>query len=196
MVKKPARKDVVRKELARSVLVAIGLIVAALVCLKALNYFFPDLFTGIQAAVAAYGLFGAFIVVLLGSSLAPFPTDAFFVSAVTLSPEPVLFVAVAMVAAFLGGFINYALAFYLSEAWVEKQVGKSVLAEAKGWFDHWGPFAIFFFGVLPISAIIDPLTFVAGLARMDVKTFALYSAAARVVHFGVLALIALGLLAI
>lgn len=180
----------------RSIVVALVLVVAAIACLKAVNYFFPDLFTGVQAAVAAYGLFGAFIVVLLGSSLAPFPTDAFFISAVALSPDPLAFTIVAIIAAFIGGTVNYVLAYYLSTAWVEKQVGKHVVAEAKSWSDHWGPFALFFFGVLPVSAVIDPLTFVAGLTKMDFKSFALYSGAARIVHFAALALIARGVLSL
>ncbi|MEK6923977.1 MAG: VTT domain-containing protein [Candidatus Micrarchaeota archaeon] len=183
-----------KPQVARSAIIAVGLIIAAVVALKTLDYFAPGVMNGLQAAVAEYGLFGNFVAILLGSMLLPFPTDAFFTSTVALSSEPVQLTIVAVVAAFIGGMVNYALAFFLSEKWVAKQVGKPVLDEAKSWFDAYGPWAIIIFGVLPLSAVIDPLTFVAGLARMDALKFAAWSLAARIIHFTAITIIAKGVI--
>ncbi len=92
----------------------------------------------------------------------------------------------AVIAATIGSFVNYFLAFFLSKKWVEKQFGKKVLGEAQAWFNQWGGWALIVFGVLPLTAVFDPLTFVAGVSRMEVRKFAVFIIASRVIHFAVL----------
>ena len=180
-----------REKLVGSTLTAIALVIAMVVVLKLISVAFPDLAQQLSKLVEGYGLFGTFVAIFVGSSLLPFPTDAFFVSIVSLSANPLVILVIAIVASFLSGLVNYALASALSEAWVEKQLGKQLLGEAKHWFDSWGPWALVIFGTLPLSAIIDPLTFVAGLSKMNLGKFAVFSGISRILHFALLAFFAL-----
>lgn len=174
---------------ARSAFTAIALIVASALAFKAASYLFPGAFAAVQSLVGQWGLWGVFILVFLGCTLLPFPTDAFFLSIAAVSPDWVAVTAVAIVAAFASGIANYLMAYYLSEKWVEKQVGREALSEAKGWFDRWGGLAILLFGVLPLSAVFDPLTFVAGMSRMEMRKFAAWSLLSRIIHFAAMAIL-------
>lgn len=179
-----------RGNLVRSTLVAIGLVVLMLLALKLLSLAFPSLALDISKLVNGWGLFGVFVTIFIGSSLLPFPTDATFVVLVSTASNPMLVIAVSIIASFLSGLVNYALAFALTRSWVEQKMGKEPVEEAKEWLDAQGPWAIIIFGVIP-NPLIDTMTFVAGLGKMDLKKFALYSAVARTLHFGLLAYLAL-----
>lgn len=174
----------------RSTVIAIALVVAMLLALKLLSLALPNLAGDLAHLVNDWGLFGVFVVIFLGSSLLPFPTDAIFVLLVSTSSQPLPIVVVSIIASIISGLVNYALAFALTRGWVEKQMGKEAVRESKEFLDHWGHWAILIFGVIP-NPLIDTMTFVAGLGRMDLKKFALYCAIARVAHFGFLAYLAL-----
>ncbi len=177
-------------KLVKSSIVAVALIVAMLLALKLLPSVFPNLTADIGKFNNDWGLFGVFVTVFLGSSLLPFPTDLVFTGLVSTSSAPMLVLLVSIVASFVSGLVNYALAFALTRSWVEKRMGKETVKEAKDWLDAWGAWAILIFGVIP-NPIIDTMTFVAGLGKMNLKKFALYSLVARVLHFGLLAYLAL-----
>lgn len=184
------KKHAAHKHAANSVAAAIAFVIATFALFAALDYFFPDSLATLKSIVSQHGLAGDFVLVFLGSTPLPFPTDAFFISGIALSNEPVAFTLVAILAAFIAGLFNYALALLLSKKWVEKQVGKQKLAEAKALFDAYGAWAILFFGAIPFSIIVDPLIFVAGVARMDFKKFVLWMLLTRIIHFGALAVAA------
>ncbi len=153
---------------------------------------YPASFESAQAFVSANGLPGVFLLVFIGSTVLPFPTDVIYSVAIKLSkanPVPVILVAVA--AAFIASLLNYFLALALRHKFVERIVGKKELEEAKEMFDKYGPIPIVLFGIIPASPVFDPLTFVAGLTGMEFKKFAFYSLVSRVFHFGILAAITL-----
>lgn len=177
-------------KLLKSTLVSVGLIVGMLLLLKLTSLAFPNLFGDLARAVNGWGLFGVFVLIFLGSSLLPFPTDATFVALVNTAANPLPIAAIAVIASFISGLVNYALALTLTRSWVEKRMGEDAVAEAKEWLDQWGAWAILIFGVIP-NPLIDAMTFVAGLGNMDLKKFALYSGIARALHFGLLAYLAL-----
>jgi len=179
-----------RSDLAKSAFFGIAIILLLVLGLKSVNYFFPGLDSQLQSFVASYGLAGVFVGVFVGSTLLPFPTDAFFVSTVSFSPDVFSVVAVAIVAAFSATLLNYFLARWLSKSVVEKWVGKEKISEARKWMDSYGPAAILLFGILPVSPFFDTMTFAAGLAEMDWKKFALFSLVSRIIHYGGLALFA------
>ncbi len=193
-MKRKAKNETRTRSLAQATLVTAALLIASLVLLKLLSMLMPNAFGWLQHAVAGWGLFGGFVAVFIGSSLLPFPTDAFFASSVALSPNPIAYTIIAAIAATLAGVVNYALAYALSERWVAKHVESSVLHDAKYWLDKYGGIAILFFGVLPVSAVFDPLTLVAGLSRMSVRLFLFWLALSRLIHFTLLAAIAVGVL--
>ncbi|MBI3588338.1 DedA family protein [Candidatus Micrarchaeota archaeon] len=188
----PGKGRSLAKRLLRPALLAFAALLAALAAVKAVEMLFPGLVPLVRGVVGDYGLFGTFIVVLLGSTLVPFTVDLFFVSVVTVFADPVALIAVSVAAAVLGGVVNYALAFMLSRRWIEGKLGREVFGEAREWFDAYGGWAIMLFGILPNSPIIDPLTFVAGLGKMDFRKFTIFTIAARTIHFALLAALALG----
>ena len=182
------------KQFLLSAVSGVAVIFVLVLALRSLDQFFPGLDSQLESFVASYGLFGVFAGVFFGSTLFPFPTDAFFVSTVSLSRNAFEVTAVAILAAFVATLANYALARWLSKSVVEKWAGKQKLAEAAKWMDSYGPAAILLFGVLPVSPFFDTMTFVAGLAKMDLKKFALFSLVSRIIHYGGLALFAAKLL--
>lgn len=188
MARKKSEDDA--QKMAKAVLVGLALLLLLVVAMKAANYFFPNAFDEVQEKAKQYGLGGTFVIVFLGSTLLPFPTDAWFFSAVSLSAQAWNVVAVAIAAATLAGVLNYFLAYYFSEKWVAKRLGREAIGDAKRWFDKYGGFAIILFGIVPASPIIDPLTFVAGFSEMDFKKYAFYLLAAKAVHFGGISLLA------
>ncbi|MFH1200367.1 MAG: VTT domain-containing protein [Candidatus Micrarchaeota archaeon] len=177
-------------KMAKGILLGLGLLLVLLIAMKAASLAFPDAFAAIEKKAGEWGLVGTFVIVFLGSTLLPFPTDAWFVSAVSLSANATTVVAIAVAASWIAGVVNYVLARYLSEKWVVRKLGPQSIADAKRWSDKYGGLAIILFGVVPASPIIDPLTFVAGFSEMDFKKYAICLLAARIIHFGGLALLA------
>ncbi len=180
-------------ELAKSFALGIVIMLIALLAIEALSVIAPEIYGDAKTTISQWGVLGVFIGVFIGSTVLPFPTDVFFATAVNLSENfgnKLTIVGVAIIASFIGALINYFLAFYFREKFVHSVVSEKQLKEAKDWFDKYGPFPILFFGIIPASPIFDPITFIAGLTGMDAKEFVLYSFASRVLHFGLIAVLA------
>ncbi|MBI4361362.1 DedA family protein [Candidatus Micrarchaeota archaeon] len=172
----------------KHVVFGVGVILLVLLALDYIAVEFPQIYTTAEAFIATYGLPGVFLIVFLGSTLLPAPTDASFAIAIKLFPaNAVPVVLVAVVASFLAALLNYYLAFFLHKRFIRRFVKEKDVKEAKELFDKYGPIPIVLFGVIPASPVFDPLTLVAGLVRMDVKKFALFSLVSRVLHFVLLA---------
>lgn len=181
-------------ELIKQALVGIALILLALLALDYLAAQFPQSFQAAEQFVKDNGLPGVFLIVFFGSSLLPFPTDLAYSVAIKLSASnPLPVVAVSIVAAFLGSLLNYYLAYYLRQRFISHFITEKDLKGAEELFDRYGPIPIVLLGVIPASPVFDPLTFVAGLVKMDVRKFATYSLISRVLHFGLLAAAVLAL---
>lgn len=174
---------------------AIGIIIVviALMAIEAIGHYAPNIYGDAKTTIREYGTPGVFVGVFLGSTLLPFPTDLFYTTAVNLAEgwtNKLIIVIVAIIAAFLGSLINYGLAFFLRDKFVLRFASKEQLAQAKELFDKYGAWGIVIFGIIPISAVFDPITFAAGLTGMDLKQFAKYSLLARILHFAGIALLA------
>ncbi len=180
-------------EIVKSFAIGIALILVTLFLIELVANFAPSIYGDAEKTIQQWGVPGVFAGVLLGSTVLPFPTDLFYLTAVRLasnSSQKLVMVGVAIVAAFLGSLLNYGLALLLREKFVAHVVSQDQVNAAKEWFDKYGPFPILIFGVLPASPIFDPITFVAGLTGMDFKQFALYSLVSRFLHFSLIALFA------
>lgn len=177
-----------KANLVKHAVFGVGVILLVLLALDYLAVEFPQVYASAETFIIQYGLPGVFLIVFLGSTLLPAPTDASFAIALKLSASnPVPVVLVAILASFLAALVNYSLAFFLHKKFIKKFVKETDLAEAKELFDTYGPIPIVLFGVIPASPVFDPLTLVAGLVRMDVKKFAVYSLVSRILHFVLLA---------
>ncbi|GEM_PF-3327394 len=183
-----ARHESRHAELIKHALAGIALILIALLALDYLATQFPQGYQAAEQFVKDNGLPGVFLIVFFGSSILPFPTDLAYSVAIKLAAaNPLPVIAVAIVAAFLGSLLNYYLAFYLRQRFISSIITEKDLKGAEELFDKYGPVPIVLLGVIPASPVFDPLTFVAGLVKMDVKKFAMYSFISRVLHFGLLA---------
>lgn len=189
-----ARHETRHAELLQHAALGIILILMALLALDFLAAQFPQGYQAAEDFVRNNGLPGVFLIVFIGSSFLPFPTDLAYSVAIKLAAaNPLPVIAVAIVAAFFGSMLNYFLAYYLRQKFISRFITEKDLKGAEEMFDRYGPIPIVLLGVIPASPVFDPLTFVAGLVRMDVRKFAMYSFISRVLHFGLLAAAVLAL---
>ena len=140
------------------------------------------------ATLGRYGDLGTFVGLFIGNTIIPFPTDAYFASAMKLSSRPMRIFVIGVLAAFLGGLANYFLADFLGSKWVERKIGRKGMLEAKEFFDSYGPFAFILFAILPLP-FFDPLTFFAGLSKMELKQFSLFTLIAKIIHYSLWSLV-------
>jgi len=183
-----AKQESRHAELLQQAAVGIALILLALLAVDFLAAQFPQGYQAAEDFVRDNGLPGVFLIVLLGSSILPFPTDLAYSVAIKLSAtNPLPVIAVAIIAAFLGSMMNYYLAYYLRQKFISRFITEKDLKGAEEMFDRYGPIPIVLLGVIPASPVFDPLTFVAGLVRMEAHKFAMYSFISRILHFGLLA---------
>ncbi len=173
--------------LAKSAAYALAGVIAVLLLSRVFSTAFPNVVEQIRVAANGYGLAGVFVVILLGSTLVPFSTDAFFLAVLQVFKDLPALTLVAIVASVIGGYINYFSAFFIGKKTAEKYVGKKALRDAKSWFDEWGGLAILALGAIPFTAVFDPLTFIAGMSRMDLKRYSAFMVAAKAIHFVLLA---------
>lgn len=189
-----ARHESRHAELLQQAAVGIVLILIALLALDYIAAQFPQGYQAAEDFIKNNGLPGVFLIVFIGSSFLPFPTDlAYSVSVKLAASNPLPVIVVAIIAAFFGSMLNYYLAFYLRQKFISRFITEKDLKGAEEMFDRYGPIPIVLLGVIPASPVFDPLTFVAGLVRMEAHKFALYSFISRVLHFGLLAAAVLAL---
>ncbi|MFQ5406498.1 MAG: DedA family protein [Candidatus Micrarchaeia archaeon] len=184
--------DVIKKNkvLLESLAAGLVLVIISIAAINFIETSFPDGFEQIQRFTLQYGLFGVFIVVFLGSTILPFPTDLFYLAIAKTSRQSTEMLAaiftVSVLAGVIAGLVNYYIAFFFREKIVEKFASKKELDAAKSFLDSYGPFALVVFGLAPSSFAEDPLTFVCGLGAMNVKKFLFYNTLGRVVNMGTL----------
>lgn len=180
-------------ELAKSFILGIAVILITLWAIEAVSVFAPSIYGDAKATISQWGAPGVFVGVFLGSTLLPFPTDLFYITAVNLAQstnDKIVMFVIALIAGAIGAMVNYWLARVFREKFVHNFVSEQQLAEAKRWFDKYGPYPILIFGIFPASPVFDPVTFIAGLTGMDFKEFSVFAIASRAIHFALLALIA------
>jgi len=124
------------------------------------------------------------------SSFFPIPPDVLMIPMVLAAPRRAwLIAAVATVSSVIGGFLGYAIGYYLFDA-----IGRPVLefyhamdkyAAVKETFDHWGAWFIIVKGATPIPYKI--VTIFSGAVQFDLLQFTLSSIVSRAMRFFLLA---------
>ena len=119
------------------------------------------------------------------SSFLPLPPDFLLIPMTLAQPRRVWFIAaVCTIASVLGGFVGYAIGYFLFDA-----IGRPVLEfyhamdkyEAlKGGFAQWGAWIIILKGLTPIPFKLVTIT--SGVAKFDLVAFALTSLAVSYTH--------------
>jgi membrane protein YqaA with SNARE-associated domain len=124
------------------------------------------------------------------SSFFPIPPDVLLIPMVLAAPTRAWWIAtVCTVSSVLGGFLGYAIGYYLFE-----EVGRAVLdfynamdkyAAVKETFDRWGAWFIILKGMTPIPYKI--VTIFAGTVQFDFLQFTFSSLISRALRFFLLA---------
>ena len=129
--------------------------------------------------IASYGLIAVFVLMTLESCGVPFPSEVVMPTAGLLAAAGqmslVAAIFVGAAANLVGSLIAYGLAARFGEPLLlgpGRYIGirRHHLELADGWFHRWGLWAVFFGRVLPV--IRTYISFPAGLARVDLRWFA------------------------
>jgi membrane protein YqaA with SNARE-associated domain len=141
-------------------------------------------------AASRYAMLAMAAISFAESSFLPLPPDILLVPMILAQPRRAwLIAAVCTVASVLGGFVGYAIGYYLFDA-----IGRPVLEfyhamgryEAlKAAFAEWGAWIIVLKGLTPIPFKL--VTIASGVAHFDLVAFALASLVSRSLRFFLLA---------
>ncbi|MEE8557195.1 MAG: DedA family protein [Myxococcota bacterium] len=136
------------------------------------------------ARVRDWGYGGIFVMMTIESSFIPFPSEVALIPAGYLASQgemdPALAAGIGVLGSLLGALINYGLALWLGRPFVERVlrripgVSPAQLATSERFFERHGEITIFVGRLIP--AIRQLISLPAGLARMNLFRFGLYTA--------------------
>lgn len=133
--------------------------------------------------VQAWGYTGIFVMMTVESSFVPFPSEVALIPAGYLASQgqmdPVLAVVAGVAGSLTGAFLNYALALWLGRPLLERfgryfLVKPAQFAAAERYFERHGEITTFVCRLIP--GVRQLISVPAGLARMSLPRFALYTA--------------------
>ncbi|MGZ4865553.1 MAG: DedA family protein [Halobacteriota archaeon] len=153
----------------------------------------------ITAAVERFGYLGIFIGMVLSSTPLPFPSEIIMPFAgYVVWRGGLTLIGVTLAGTFgclAGSLLDYAIGIYGGRPFLERYgkyilVHESRLDDAERWFSRYGGRAVLICKLLPLTGIY--ISFLAGIVRMDIKKFSLYTAFGSLLWC--LALVYIGLL--
>lgn len=154
------------------------------IAVSCLIFVFRDAFVNLRG----YGLFGLFLLSIIGNATIILPTPLFFTAFIAggvLNPLPVALVV--SFGAAIGELTGYLLGFGSKEI-IEKDIN---LIRAKKWLDKYGLWAIFALAAIP-NPVLDLAGIVAGATGMPVKKYLIVVWLGKFVKFGLIALLGAG----
>ena len=159
-----------------------------------------SLIQSITTAVEQLGYFGIFIGMALSSTPLPVPSEIVmpFAGYVVWRGDLTL-LGVTLAGTFgclIGSFFDYAIGAYGGRPFLERYgkymlVDEGRLDESERWFDRYGGRAVLICKLIPLTGIY--ISFLAGIVRMDVKRFTVYTAVGSLIWCLALAYIGLEL---
>jgi len=137
--------------------------------------------------VESAGYVGVFLMIVLENVFPPIPSEAILPLAGFLAGEGRFWLPAVILAATLGAVVGALILYYLAHAFGDKRVrwlinrygkwfavSEDDLDKANDWFDRHGGAAVFICRLVPIVRSLVSLP--AGLRRMNLTTFILYTA--------------------
>jgi len=110
-----------------------------------------------------------FVVSFISATLLPMGSEAVLLYDLTLDLNIILLFILATLANSLGSLVNYYLGLKGEEYLLQKKhIDEKKFLKAKSYFDKYGGYSLLF-SWLPIVG--DPITFVAGIVKYDIKKF-------------------------
>ena len=133
--------------------------------------------------ILGYGYFGIYLLMSIESSFIPFPSEIVLIPAGYLASQGQmdmsLIIAVSLAGSLTGAFINYYLAYFIGRSFLETYgkyffISNSALSKMDSYFEKHGHISTFIGRLIP--GIRQLISIPAGLAKMNIKVFSLYSA--------------------
>lgn len=138
-----------------------------------------------EAMLENFGYAGLFAVSFLAATLVPLGSEAAAVFMALAGFNPGCILAVASTGNVLGAVVNYFAGKwgrkFLPSKWLEQD--EAGLAKAEKAFGKWGSPALFF-AWLPVVG--DPLTFVAGVLRVNILVFLFWTAFGKILRYWII----------
>lgn len=137
----------------------------------------------IVLSVAEWGYFGIFLTMAIESSFIPFPSEVILIPAGYLAYQGEMeFAAIflsALLGSLLGAFINYYLAYFVGRTFLLNYgryffISQEALIKMESFFQKYGAISTFTGRLIP--GIRQLISIPAGLSRMDLRVFSLYTA--------------------
>jgi len=129
-----------------------------------------------------WGYLGIFLLMTVESSFIPFPSEIVLVPAGYLASEEKMSISLIMLSglggSILGAFINYYLAFFVGRKFLQRYgkyffIKESTLEKMENYFQKHGAISTFIGRLIP--GIRQLISIPAGLSKMNIATFALYT---------------------
>ena len=136
----------------------------------------------ILATVNGWGYTGIIVLMAIESSFIPFPSEVVLIPAGYLAHrgemDPTLVLLAAILGCLVGAFVNYGLALLVGRPFLERYgryffVGPALLHKTDAFFEKHGAISTFTGRLIP--GIRQLISIPAGLARMRLATFTLYT---------------------
>jgi len=138
-----------------------------------------------QQLVENLGLTGLFIAAFLAASLLPFPVEAAVPVVIALGHSTSAIVIVGTLGGYLGSLVNYQLARIGGERWAVRHPDRmQAIDRIHTMFERWGS-PLLVFSWLPVVG--ETLTLAAGLARVRLWVFSLWTISGRALRMFALA---------
>lgn len=142
-----------------------------------------------QQLVEHLGLAGLFIAAFLAASLLPFPVEAAVPVVIALGHSTAAIVIVGTLGGYLGSLVNYHLARFGGDRWEDRHPDRMRRVEQfRSMFQRWGS-PLLVFSWLPVVG--ESLTVAAGVAKVPLVQFSVWTIAGRALRMFALAQISL-----
>jgi len=134
------------------------------------------------STISYFGYFGIFFLMVLESMVFPVPSEFVMPFAGFLASQGQFNIVLVIVFSSLGSIVGSLLSYYIGKRWGTRLIesyGKYVLVDiddlkkTQEWFDKRGELTIFFSRLIPVVRHL--ISIVAGVGKMNVKKFSLYT---------------------
>ncbi|MEO5929057.1 MAG: YqaA family protein [Candidatus Kapaibacterium sp.] len=133
--------------------------------------------------IRSYGGMGLLVISFIAATIFPLSSELALAAALRLGMPPMESLLYASLGNSLGVIFNYGLGRWGSETVLKKTLASRAGRRAQGWTERYGKWTLLL-SWLPI--IGDPLTLLAGVARVNFLFFLIVSSGVRVARYGVI----------
>lgn len=136
----------------------------------------------VLAWVESYGVAGLFVIAFVESFFSPILPDVMLIPMALADPDQAIYYsAVVTVGAVLGGYVGYAIGFWLGIPILKRFVPPKYVNQIRSWLDRYGGWAIWLAAMAPIPYKFVSIT--AGVFKINLWVFSIASLLGRAKRF-------------